>query len=394
MTQSTHATAPFSPPTRITTTVRIETVTDKRGLVEYVKFPFKLYRGDPNWVPPLIEERLAYFDTKKNPLYQHTRFQLFLARRGSEVVGTIGALVNERHNQVHGERSGAFGFFECIDDPEVTDSLLQAAEDWVRGQGMTIIRGPLNFSMNDEVGLLVDGFDEPPMVLMTYNPAYYPPLIERRGYVKAMDLWAWIFDIEQGLAGAPEKLFRVAQKSMERQGLRVRKIDMRRFDEEVEIIKAAYNAAWEKNWGFVPMTDAEIDHLAANLKHMIDPDLIFVAETSDGKPAGVSLSLPDLHQALRRSGGGHYFPFGLLKFLWHRRKVDQVRLVIMGMMEEYRGRGADAIFYLETAREALKRGYKRMEGSWILESNSMMNQIIERLGGKRYKTYRIYELPL
>lgn len=372
----------------------IEPVNSRRGMLEYIQFPFKLYRGDPCWVPPLIEERLAYFDTKKNPLYEHTRHQLFIARRGGEVVGTIGALVNDRHNQVHDELSGGWGFFECIDDQVVADALLGTAENWCRQEGMDLIRGPLNFSMNDEVGTLIDGFDTAPMVMMTHNPRFYPALIERAGYVKAMDLYAWIYDIEKGLAEAPEKLKRVAKKALEKQGLRVRKIDVKQWDEEVAKIKAAYNSAWQKNWGFVPMTDHEIDHLATSLKPMIDPNLIFIAETADGKPAGVSLTLPDLHQALKRSGGGHMWPFGLLKFLWHRRHIDQVRLMIMGMIEGYRGRGADAIFYLETAEEALRRGYKRLEGSWILESNTMMNQIIERLGGVRYKTYRIYEKAL
>jgi len=372
----------------------IEPVNSRKGMLEYIQFPFKLYKGDPNWVPPLIEERLAYFDTKKNPLYEHTHYQLFIARRIGEVVGTIGALVNNRHNQVHDELAGGWGFFECIDDQGVADALLEAAENWCRREGMNLVRGPLNFSMNDEVGMLIDGFDTAPMVMMTHNPRFYPKLIESAGYVKAMDLYAWIYDIEKGLAEAPEKLQRVAKKALEKQGLRVRKIDMKKWDEEVAKVKAAYNGAWQKNWGFVPMTDHEIDHLAASLKPMIDPNLIFIAETADGKPAGVSLTLPDLHQALKRSGGGHMWPFGLLKFLWHRRHIDQVRLMIMGMMEEYRGRGADAIFYLETAEEALRRGYKRLEGSWIIESNTMMNQIIERLGGVRYKTYRIYEKAL
>lgn len=372
----------------------IEPVENRSGLVEYIKFPFKLHRNDPNWVPPLIEERMAYFDTKKNPFYEHSRYQLYVARRAGEVIGTIGAVVNDRHNEVHDELAGAWGFFECIDDRDVAAALLAAAEDWNRGQGMTAVRGPLNFSLNDEAGMLIDGFETPPMVMMTHNPRYYPQLIEAAGYVKAMDLYAWLTDIEKGLAEAPQKLFRVAKKAVESQGLRVRKIDMKRFDAEVAMIKTAYNNAWQKNWGFVPMTDHEIDHLAASLKPMLDPHLVLIAETDDGKPAGVSLTLPDLHQALRLSGGGHMWPLGLPKFLWHRRHIDQVRLMIMGMMEQYRGRGADAIFYLETAQEALRRGYKRLEGSWILETNTMMNQIIERLGGVRYKTYRIYEKRL
>jgi GNAT superfamily N-acetyltransferase len=374
--------------------VIIEHVENKRGLTEFVKFPFALYRNDPCWVPPLIEERLAVFDPKKNPLFEHARCQAFLARRDGKVVGTISAMVNDRHNEVHGELMGSFGFFETIEDREVATALLKAAEDWVKAQGMTIIRGPLNLSMNDEVGTLIDGFDEPPMVMMTYNPRYYPGLIEACGYGKAMDLFAWIFDIERDLANAPEKLRRVAYKVLQKQNLRIRKVDMKHFDRDVALIKQVYNAAWQRNWSFTPLTDHEIDHLAAGLKPVIDPNLIFIAETEEGKPVGVALSLPDLHQALKRSGGGRYFPFGLLKFMWHRRHINQSRLLIMGMIEEYRGWGTDAVFYLETAREGLKRGYTRMEGSWILETNTMMNQIIERLGGTKYKTYRIYEKPL
>jgi hypothetical protein len=374
--------------------VIIEQVQAKRGMTEFVKFPFELYRNDPHWVPPLIEERLDVFNPKKNPLFEHARCQAFLARRDGNLVGTITAMVNDRHNEVHNELMGSFGFFETIEDAEVATALLQAAEGWVKAQGMTIMRGPLNLSMNDEVGTLIDGFDEPPMVMMTYNPRYYPGLIEANGYGKAMDLFAWIFDTEEGLANAPEKLTHVAEKVMQKQNLRIRKVDMKHFDRDVALVKQIYNAAWQRNWGFTPMTDHEMDHLAAGLKPMIDPNMVFIAETEEGKPVGVALSLPDLHQALKRSGGGHYFPFGLLKFMWHRRHINQSRLLIMGMVEEYRGWGTDAVFYLETAREGLKRGYKRMEGSWILESNTMMNQIIERLGGKRYKTYRIYEKPL
>lgn len=371
--------------------IMIEPITDNKGLRAFVKFPFRLYKDDPNWVPPLIEERTAVLNPRKNPFFDHARFQLFLAWRDGQIVGTIAAMVDDNHNHAHNEQAGSFGFFECVNDPDVASALLSTAEAWVAGQGMTVIRGPLNPSINEEIGTLVEGFDESPVVMMTYNPRYYPALIEGCGYTKAMDVFAWTFDIEADLKNAPEKLFRVAEKSLQKQGLRVRKVDMRHFDRDVVMIKEVYNRAWQKNWGAVPMTELEIDHLAANLKPVIDPNLIFIAETGDGKPAGISLCLPDLHQALKRSGGGHMWPFGLLKFLWHKRKITQIRLVIMGMLEEYRGRGADAIFYLETAKEALKRGYKRMEASWILEDNTMMNQIIERLGGKKYKTYRVYE---
>jgi len=372
----------------------IEPITDKQGLMALIEFPFTLYQGDQSWVPPLIEERRDFLDPKKNPFFEHARHQLFLARRAGAVVGTIGAVVDDNHNQTHEERAGAFGFFETIDDQAVADALLDAAEEWVRGQGMTIIRGPLSFSTNQECGLLIDGFDEPPMVMMTYNRRYYARLLEAHGYTKAIDMFAYIGDLDDRLNNGPPKVFRAAEKAAHKSGIRVRKAEMRHFSQEIQLVKQVYNQAWERNWGFVPMTEHEFDHLAAGLKPVLDPNLIFIAETSDGTPIGVSIALPDLHQALRWSGGGHMFPFGLLKFLWHKRRVNQIRLIIMGVVEEYRGRGIDAIFYIETARAGLARGYKRIEGSWILETNTMMNRIIERLGGKRYKTYRIYEKPL
>jgi GNAT superfamily N-acetyltransferase len=303
-------------------------------------------------------------------------------------------VVDDNHNAFHGERMAAFGFFETIDDQEVADALLGAAEEWARAQGMAIMRGPMNFSTNHELGLLIDGFDEPPMVMMTYNPRYYARMIEARGYVKAIDLFAYIGDLDDRLQNAPPKVYRAAEKAARSTGVRVRKVDMRHFNEEVQRVKQIYDSAWTHHWGFVPITEKEGDHMAAGLKMVLDPDLVFIAETSDGTPVGMSITLPDLHQALKWSGGGHMFPFGLIKFLWHKRKIDQVRFWGMGVVEEFRGRGIDAVFYVETARAAHAKGYKRLECSWILESNTMMNRIIERLGGVRYKTYRIYEKAL
>jgi GNAT superfamily N-acetyltransferase len=378
----------------MTNDVRIVAVEDSKGLLKFVEYPFQLYRDDPLWVPPFIEERLDFFNPKKNPFFEHSRSQLYLGYRGDRLVGTIGAVINDNHNKCHDELSGAFGFFETIDDQAVADALLVAAEDWVRGQGMNLIRGPLNFSLNDEIGLLIDGFETAPMLMMTHNPRYYAGLVEAHGYVKAMDVYAYICDFEEALGKAPPKVFRVAEKAAQMADVHVRKVDLRHFDKEVALIKQVYNSAWEKNWGFVPMTDPEIDHLAAALRQLVDKDLVFIAETAEGRPVGVSVTLPDANQALLRSGGGHMWPFGVPKYLWHRRDIDQVRLLIMGVIQEYRSRGLDAVFYVETARVAMSRGFKRMESSWILETNTMMNRIIENLGGKRYKTYRVYERPL
>jgi hypothetical protein len=372
----------------------ITPVTDRKGLLQVVEFPFKLYRDDPNWVPPLIEERLDFFNTKKNPFYEHARYQLFLARREDEIVGTVGAVVDDNHNQFHNEKMGAFGFFETVNDPEVSAALLGQAEQWVRGQGMSIVRGPMNFSTNQEVACLIDGFETPPMVMMTHNPRYYPQLIENCGYVKAMDVYAYMSCLPEDFENAPAKLLHVAEKAAQKAQLRIRKVNMRHLEQEVPLLKQVYNQAWERNWGFVPMTEHELDHLVGGLKAIVDPNLVFVAETADGKPAGISITLPDIHQALRWSGGGHMFPFGLAKFMWQRRKISQCRLLIMGVIEEYRSMGIDAVFYAETAKAAMAHGYKQIESSWILESNTMMNRILQRLGGRRYKTYRIYEKAL
>ena len=369
-------------------------ITDRKAIREMILFPFKLYKGDPNWVPQFIGEREEFTSPTKNPFFEHARVQFFFARRNGELVGAICGCVNDNHNKFHNEKAGSFGFFECIDDPAVATALLKSAEDWVRSQGMTIIRGPMNFSSNDEWGLLIDGFNVPPVVLTTYNKPYYGTMIEGYGYTKAMDLFAYIADIDERLQNAPPKVFRAAEKAVARRGVRVRQGKLSEFENEARIVMEITNRVWSKNWGFVPITEHEAEHLGKSLKPIIDPDLVLIAETAEGEPIGVSFTLPDFHQALKLSGGGRMYPFGLLKFLWAKRKINTIRLVLMGVAEEYRSLGLDAIFYVETARIASKKGYTRIEGSWILEVNTMMNRIIERLGGRKYKTYRIYEKTL
>jgi GNAT superfamily N-acetyltransferase len=379
--------------------VRIVPVTTEEQRRDFARFPWRIYQSDRYWVPPIFTDRLTLLNPQKHPFHEHADAQLFLAMRGTEVVGTISAHVNHRHNEVHKDRVGFFGFFEVIEDYSVAQALFDAAANWLREQGMKAIRGPENFSQNEDCGLLVDGSDMPPVVMMTYNPPYYPAFVERAGFEKAQDLYAWdiltnIFDYD--VQRMPRKFVHVAEQVMKRDNVVIRKIDMKRFDEEIEIFKAVYNAAWELNWGFVPLTDHEIDHLGADLKMILDPDLVYVALV-DGKPAGVSLGLPDVNQALLKvkpQPNTWSLPLTLVKFLWHRRNIDAFRLMIMGVIPEYRALGIDAAFYVETARSAFAKGYERCEMSWILESNDMMNRIIERLGGRIYKTYRIYERPL
>ncbi len=381
------------------TDVQIVPVTDEKQRREFVKFPWRLYRNDPNWVPPIYGDRLKLLHPEKHPFWEHAEQQLFLAIRAEEVIGTISAHINHRHNQVHQDKVGFFGFFEVIEDYAVAEALLDTAAGWLRERGMDAIRGPENPSQNEEVGLLVDGFDMPPVIMMTYNPRYYQGFLEQAGFEKGQDLWAWIlqtniFDLD--VQRLPRKFLRVAEETRKRENLVVRKFDKKRFDSEVEIAKAVYNLAWEKNWGFVPFTDHEIEHMGQELKPFLDPDLVYIAEV-DGKPAGVSIGVPDVNQALLRAKpqpNNWSFPLTVLKLLWHQRKIDTLRVLIMGVVPEHRNCGIDALFYVETARGAFAKGYQFCEMSWILESNDLVNRIIERLGGKIYKTYRIYEKPL
>ncbi len=362
----------------------------------FVTFPWRVYRGDPYWVPPLISERMIFFDPQRNPFYQHAEVALFIARRDGEPVGTIAALINHQHNTFHDERVGFFGAFEVLPDREAAHALLSAARDWVRARGMTALRGPATFSTNEECGLLIEGFQDSPRILMPYNPPYYRDFIEGFGFQKAMDLYAYELTVE--VFDWPEKLVRVVEKLKNRARFRVRRADIRRFREELDRIKKVYNSAWERNWGFVPLTDAEIEHMAAQLIHFVDPDLVFIAEV-DEEPIGFSLTLPDMNQALRKAYPRPGIPewWTLLKLLYYwkvRRVVNTIRVFAMGVVEGWRSQGVSALFYYETAKAALPKGYRRAEMSWVLENNLMMNRDIQAMGGRIYKIYRIYELPL
>ena len=342
-------------------------------------------------------------DTEKYPFYEFARLALFNAWRGDQLVGRIGAIDNPRHNETHADAVGFFGFFEVTNDPEAAQALFDAAGDWLLARGKKAIRGPANPSVNDEYGLLVDGFDSPPVILMTYNPAYYVELIEGVGFEKAADLWAWYLPTSDfGGTRAdkiPEKLVRVVKVVRRRYGYTVRPLNLRNLDEEVAKFKLVYRSAWEKNWGAVPMTDHEIDHMAAGLKQTADSGLIFIAEDPEGNVVGISLSLPDLNQALLKAypRPGVPEPLTLLKLLWHwkvRPCVGALRVVALGVLEPYRGRGIDALLMHETALAGLLKGYKWAEMGWILATNDMMNRSAEMLGCQVYKTYRIYQKPL
>jgi GNAT superfamily N-acetyltransferase len=384
-----------------TQTVRVRPIYTPKERLTFITFQWEVYKDDPNWVPPLISERKAFFDPARNPSFEHMECQLFVAERGERVVGTIAALINHRHNEFHDERVGFFGFFETIPDYAVAEALLSTACDWVRDQGMIAIRGPANFSTNDEVGMLVDGFDSPPVILMPYNPRYYPEFVERFGFTRAQDLLAYYIAIDifrEHPEQAPAKLLRVMEKARQRGEFTVRRVDMRRISEEIERIKAVYNSAWERNWGFVPLTDAEVQHMADNLVQIVDPATVFIAE-ANGRPIGVIIPLPNLNEPLRlaypRPGVPEWWT--LLKFFWYwkvRRRVRLLRMFAMGVIEPYRNRGVDAVMYYEAGKAAVEQGYQEVEMSWILESNTIVNNTVKAMGGRVYKTYRVYEKAL
>ena len=376
--------------------IQIEQVQSNEQLRQFIAVPWRVYEHDPNWVPWLYFERLDFFNKKKNPFFEHAEADYFIARRKGEAVGVIAAILNHRHNEFQQENVAHFGVFEVLNDREAALALLQTACDWARRRGVQRIVGPMNLSTNDECGMLIEGFERPPVVLTTYNPPYYPEFLEQAGFVKAMDLLAWLRDLDDLVENLPPKMHRVIGRVKERYGLEVRPIDMKRWDAEIENIKRVYNSAWQRNWGFVPMTDGEIEHMATSMKAIIDPALLFMVEHR-GDVVGFSLTLPDVNQPLGRirpgpSLLGSYVGAGRL-FL-QRYHTDLIRVVALGVMEGFRARGVDALLYYETARAAVHRGYKWAEASWILESNDSMNRAIEMLGADVYKKYRIYEKKL
>ena len=369
------------------TFMQIEQISNKKDLEDFIRFPWKVYQGDRNWVPPLISE-MKFLLGDKNPFFRHAEAAYFLARRNGAVLGRIAAIVDRNHINIHREQCGFFGFFECLPDPAIAAGLLAAAAGWLRERDIDTMRGPLNPSTNDECGFLLEGFDSPPMIMMTYTPRYYLDYMEQCGLVKARDLYAYLSVIKDVTAG--DRLERLASAVRARvPGLVVRPARMDRFRKELEAVKDIYNSAWSHNWGFVPMTDDEIESMAKRLKSLIVPELLIMAEIN-GSPAGFFMAVPDYNQVLGRING-RLGPLELLKFLWYSRKITDIRVLTMGVKEEYRRKGIEALLSLESFKAATRRGYGRAEMSWVLEDNELMKKGCELMGGKLYKKYRIFE---
>ncbi|MEA1987222.1 MAG: GNAT family N-acetyltransferase [Candidatus Marinimicrobia bacterium] len=370
--------------------MKIIKVNDKKTMKKFIHMPWKIYKNDKNWVPPLLIGEKEKFNKNKFPFFEHSEADFFIAEKDGKIVGRIAGIKNNRHLDVYKDDVGFFGFFESIDDQNVANALLDKACNWLKNRGLKYVRGPENYSQNEEVGLLIDAFDSPPVVMMTYNPPYYKKLIENYGFKKEMDLYAYNLE---NVTHIPARLKRAVHLLKKKYNYRIRKVNLKKLDSEVKKIKTIYDSAWSENWGAVPFTDAEINHIKKELVQILDPDLAYIAEI-DGKPVGVGLSIPNINEAIIKTNG-RLFPFGLLKLLWHKRKIKSVRVIILGILPNQRHKGIDTALYYETFKNGIKNGYTSGEMSWILENNYPMRNALEKIyGSKIYKTYRIYQRPI
>jgi GNAT superfamily N-acetyltransferase len=364
----------------------IRPVHTKADEKKFLAFLYTFYQADPYWVAPLRLEQKKLIDRQHNPFYHHAQLALYLAEREGQVIGRIGAIVNARHNATHQEKVGFFGFFECVPEQAVANALFDAAHQFLHAHGMAAMRGPANPSVNDAYGLLVEGFQASPVVLMPYNPPYYRELMEGYGFTKAKDLYAYLLDQDTVYT---DKLVRASARVIQRNHLTFRSLNMKEFARDVQRIKAIYNTAWQENWGAVPMTDAEFDALARDLKRIVDPELVILAE-AHGQTIGFALSLPDINQALQYNQRG-----GVLRGVWHlytkKSRINRCRILVLGVLPVYHKTGAAGVLFLETATRAKRLGYQYGEASWILEDNVMMHRAAAAMQGHHYKTYRVYQ---
>lgn len=370
--------------------IKILTADSKSEIKTFLKMAFDIYKNDENWVPPLYMDKMHILDKKKNPFFDHADMQLFMAEKDGRIAGRIAAITNSLHNKIHKDKVGFFGFFECIDDQETADLLLSTASEWLKKKGFTEMRGPANPSSNDEYALLIEGFDSPAVISMPYNPKYYITLLENYGMKKAKDLFAYIIKNEVILK--QDKLVRGSEIVQKRSGVNIRPLNLKKFADELKLVKYVYNKAWEANWGFVPLTDEEMDDLAASFKPLVNPEVVLFME-KDGDTVGFALCVPDYNQVFKKMNG-KLFPFGFLKLLTGKKKINTLRIIILGIVPEFQKKGLDSLFYYEIAKRAEKLGILRGEASWILEDNEMMNKGAAMMGGELYKKYRVYEISL
>lgn len=372
--------------------IRVEPVSDRATLKEFIRLPWRLYHSDPYWIPPLLVERLHTF-SPKNPYFQHARWQCWIAYRGHEPVGRISAQIDDLHLSRYQDQTGFFGLLEAEDEASVFQALFQTAEAWLQAQGMTNVRGPFNLSINQECGLLVDGFDSSPMIMMGHARPYYSQWVERNAYKKAQDLLAYRIGIHFTFPPGVSLFLKKAKTSM-----RIRPLRRQHLKEDLAIIQDIYEEAWSENWGFLPFTDAEFSEIGKQLKLMVDDDFVQIAEI-EGEPTAMLVAFPNIHEFIQDLNG-RLFPWGWLKILWRLKTSSPQtgRVALMGVRKRFQSSpmgAAMAYGMIEAVREAvLRTNIQQVELSWILEDNKRMRHILESLGAEPYKTYRIYQKNL
>jgi len=372
--------------------VTVRAVASRQDRRRFIDVPYRLHKDLPNWVAPLRMETRKTLDPHRNPFFRHADTEMFLAKRDGRAVGRITAQVDHRHNERHGERTGMFGFFEAPDDPTVAAALVDAAQDWVRDQGMDRLQGPYSWSMHEYLGTLVHGFDTPPAIMMGHNPAYYDGLLQAAGLAKVKDLYAFRFRA----GGFPDHVRTLYEELRDDPAVTVREIDMTRFEDELRIVFEIYNEAWADNWGFVPIAEEEIRGIAKDLKQIVDPGLALIAEI-EGEPVGMAIAVPNVNEAIHDLDG-RLGPVAMTKLLWRlKRGLRTARLMLLGIRPEYRGMHSMAILiklYGRLDEHGLRTGIEWGELSWTLEDNHKINESIRMTGAEHYKTYRIYGLPV
>ncbi len=369
--------------------ITINPVVTKAELASFIDFPHVLFEGDKNYVPELHIAQRDVLTPGKHPFHNHSTIQPFLAYGNGEIKGRIAAILNNNHNTFSNRKDGFFGFFDLFNDAEVAEKLINEAKKWLIRKGLNTIIGPVNPTTNDPSGLLVEGFDSPPVAMMTYNKPYYIDLLTANGFVKKFDLLAYHLPTNT-VDKRTIQLKEVLSKRFEERNIVVRNINMRDFKNEVQKILTVYNSAWQQNTGFVPMTEDEFKYLAKDLKMILDKDFCLVAE-KDGKTIGFALAIPDINQVLIKIKKGRLLPAGIFKLLLGLKKINYVRVIALGVNEEYRKAGVEAWFYAEIIQKAMDKKITGGEASWILENNEMMNKGLRNLNATVYKRYRIFE---
>jgi hypothetical protein len=372
----------------VSAAVAVAPVVGRRDFSRFIAYPYERHARDPRWIPPLRIGERERLDPRKNPFFEHAEVKLFLARRGDLVVGRIGAIDDRLHNETHRDNVAMFGFFEAADG-EAARALLETAERWAMARGRGHLRGPINPSLNDHAGLLIDGFDTDPMLLMPHNPPEYATFIEAAGYAKVKDLFAWICELGPE---PPPIVTRLTQRMRESGRFVVRPMDAAAFAREAARVRQLYCSAWERNWGFVPPTEAEFNRIARELKPIVDPRCALAVE-ADGRLIACVIGIPDINQALKGTNG-KLFPHGLIRLLGRRRYINQARVLLLGVDPEYRSPGLYPLLLHGLHQHTLGGPYQRLELSWVLEDNRNINKLAEQSGARRYKTYRLYQKAL